>query len=58
MAGSGPLEPVTVILRAVEGVGLLVLGVVFIAAGSVMKRKASPTAHTKNHASRTHHRTV
>ena len=58
MTGTGPLESMTVILRAVEGLGLLVLGVVFVAAGSVMQWKASRTVHAKNHLSGSDRRIV
>lgn len=44
MAGSGPLESLPVFLRAAEGLGLLLLAIVFLAAGSCMKRQVSRRA--------------
>ena len=43
MAGSAPPDSLPVILRAAEGVGVLMLAIVFIAAGSLMNRKAPCT---------------
>jgi hypothetical protein len=51
MTGSGPLEPLPVILRGAEGLGLLFLVVVVLAAGSCMKRTIQKRAQKNTRAS-------
>ena len=51
MTGSGPLASITVFFRAAEGPGLLLLVVIFIAAGSFQKRKISAKTQTYTHTS-------
>jgi hypothetical protein len=52
MAGSGSLESIPVFFRAAEGLGLLFLVLVFIAAGSFRKQKVSAKTHTYTPTSR------
>ncbi len=52
MAGSGPLESLPVFFRAVEGLGLLILAVIFLAAGSSVTRVKPVKAQKKARASR------
>jgi hypothetical protein len=57
MAGSAP-PPLPVIFRAAEGIGFLLLAIVFIAAGSLMNRKAPRTVRKIPRVSRTYGRAV
>jgi hypothetical protein len=58
MAGSGLLESLSVFLRAAEGLGLLLLVIVFFAAGSCMKRQVSRRAQKYTRVSRVPGRTA
>jgi hypothetical protein len=58
MAGSAPFESLTVFFRAAEGVGLILLVIVFVTAGSLMNRKAPRTVRKSPRVSRTHGRAV
>jgi hypothetical protein len=58
MAGSAPFESLPVFLRAAEGVGVLLLVIVFIAAGSLMNRKVPRMVRNSPRVSRTHGRAV
>ena len=58
MAGYAPLESMPVFLRAAEGLGLLLLVIIFIAAGSLMNRKEPRTVRKSPRVSRVHGRIV
>jgi len=56
IAGSGSLESIPVFFRAAEALGLLLLVVFFMAAGSFRKQKVSAKTRTYTHTSRIRNR--